>query len=95
VFVAQTLTHFLEEHFDRPMEFDVDRPQPGPDTYQPFGVGNHACLGAGLGQVQVMVNAAILLNEASFQITPSNYRLRTRLTPPAPVGLRVLYTPRR
>ena len=94
VFVAHALTQFLEEHFERPFEFDVDRPRAEPHTYAPFGVGTHTCGGAGLAELQVMVNVAILLREANFEITPFDYKLRSKITPPAPVGFRVLFSRR-
>jgi cytochrome P450 len=89
VYVAQTLTQFLPEYYDNPFEFNIDRPKGPAGTMNPFGVGPHTCIGAGMAELLVMINVAALLHHAKLQLSPSNYQLKMRLIPPAPAKFRV------
>lgn len=95
VFMAQTVTHFLPEHYERPFEFELDRPSPGPLAFAPYGVGPHTCIGAAMGELQVMANVAFLLRFGEFAVAPEGYRLKTRTIPPAPKGFRMRLVRRR
>ncbi len=86
IFMAQTIPHFLPEYFEQPFEFMLDRPKPRPLSYAPFGVGPHACIGAAMGELQVMTNLALFLHFGRFSIKPAGYRLRTKTLPLAPKG---------
>lgn len=88
IYMAQTVTHFLPEYFEDPYTFKLDRPKPQPGTFTPFGVGAHTCLGAGMAEVLLMVNAAALLHYLDLAIDPPNYKLKTGVIPlPHPKGL--------
>lgn len=88
--VATALPHFLPEFFTDPLTFDIDRyndpsgkyRQPG--IYEPFGLGPHVCLGAGMAEVLIMLTMATLLHEIQFEIDPPHYQLNIQPIP-APV----------
>jgi cytochrome P450 len=82
VFVAVTVSHFLPELFPDPLRFDIDRyreprhehRQPG--AYAPFGSGDRSCLGAGIAEIQLMVNIASVLSLFQLALDPAEYELR-------------------
>jgi cytochrome P450 len=79
--VAMTVSHFLEELYPNPLQFDLDRFRPPrnehrkPGAYAPFGLGDHTCLGAGIAEVQLMTTMATLLSSFTLQLDPPDYRL--------------------
>ena len=85
--VAMTVPHFLEELYPRPLHFDIERFRPPrnehrqPGAYAPFGLGDHACLGAGIAEVQMMVIMATLLSSYTLQLDPPDYRLTIAYDP--------------
>ena len=91
---AVALPMKLEEYFERPDEFDIDRFPGGrakaaPGVFQPFGTGPHMCLGAGLADMQMLVFLATLLRDYDLTLDPPGYALRQVLAPlPTPKGLR-------
>jgi cytochrome P450 len=89
IYVAQTITHFLPEFFEDPFTFNIDRPKPKAQTYAPFGVGPHTCIGAGMGELQIMVHIASLLHQAKYELAQPNYILKTKTLPPAPANFRL------
>lgn len=95
IYVAQTITHFLPEFFEDPFTFNIDRPKPKAQTYAPFGVGPHTCIGAGMGELQIMVHIASLLHQAKYELTSRNYTLKTKPLPPAPANFRLKIIERR
>lgn len=95
---SSPLPHFLEEYFPDPLRFDIDRfaktMKPSPSgTYQPYGVGAHLCLGAGLANVQMAVTLAVCVRDFEVEREPG-YRLSQVLDPlPVPRGFRVRFRP--
>lgn len=89
VYVAQSLTHFMPEYFEDPFTFNIDRPKPKAQTFAPFGVGPHTCIGAGMGELQIMLHIAALLHQAKYSMEPANYQLKTKTLPPAPAKFRL------
>lgn len=89
VYMAQTLTQFLPQYFDNPFEFNIDRPKAPPGTLNPYGLGPHACIGAGMAELLILINVAAFLHSAKLQMSPTNYRLKMRVIPPAPAKFRV------
>jgi cytochrome P450 len=65
--------HQLPELFPQPDMFDIDRyhaprnEHRHPGVFAPFGVGDHFCLGAGIAEIQLVVNIATILN--AYQVT--------------------------
>lgn len=76
VLVFTAANHFSHRYFPEPEKFDIDRyraprnehKQPG--VFAPFGRGNHACVGAGLAELQLMVILSVLLYQ--YEIKPVN-----------------------
>jgi cytochrome P450 len=85
VYLAQSVIHFLEENFEDPLEFRLDREKATkPSDISPFGLGPHICIGAGMGEVQIMLNIARLLYKGAFTISPSTYQISSKAIPPSP-----------
>lgn len=82
VFVAMTVSHFLADVFPSPECFDSDRyshprnEQRKPGAYAPFGLGDHACLGAGIAEIQLMSTIAALLFQYQLALDPPDYVLQ-------------------
>jgi len=80
VFTAISATHFLEEYFPEPERFDIDRFLPGrsedrqPAVFNPFGLGHHGCVAAGLFEVLTIAVVSTVLHRWRLQ---ADYRLRT------------------
>ena len=92
IYVAQSLTHFMPEFFEDPFSFNINRPKPQAHTFAPFGVGQHTCIGAGMGELQIMLHIATLLHQAKFSMQPTTYQLKTKPLPPAPANFRLKLT---
>jgi cytochrome P450 len=101
VILATSVTHFLPELFPEPLTFDPDRftaprnehRQPG--AFIPFFQGPHTCLGASLGEVQVMLVLATLLHHARLALDPPGYEIELVADPilrPRGYSARVLET---
>ena len=75
VFVGNAVTHALEEYFPNPEIFDIDRYDRAdylktPQTFAPFALGAHTCLGAGIAEIQLMVLVATLVRLLDFSLDP-------------------------
>jgi len=81
VYSATTVTHFLPEFFPAPYTFNIDRPRGRTGTFVPYGVGNFACLGAGMADVQLLVTTAALLRRGHFQFDPIDYEMQFSVIP--------------
>lgn len=87
VMTAQTVTHFLPEYYPDPYRFDVTRhlgeggPARKANIYTPFSLGAHACLGAGMAEVQMMVTMAALMYYGKFRLDPLNYEVQIQTMP--------------
>lgn len=85
VMFAQTVTHFLPEHFEDPHTFNIDRftegRKPAPNTFAPYTLGSHTCLGAGLAEIQLMVNVAIWVKHLNFELTTPDYQVPIKTMP--------------
>lgn len=71
VYIANTLTHLLPDYFPNPEVFDVDRHTRDtkvPQSFAPFTLGAHSCLGAGMAEVQMMTVIAALLRTADLTL---------------------------
>jgi cytochrome P450 len=85
LFIAPGISHFLPKFFPDPYQFDIERysstrqehKQPG--AYTPFSIGPHACPGAGLAEIQMMLTVASILYMFEPQLDPLDYELKTTL----------------
>ena len=84
--VANALTQYLPEYFPEPERFDIDRHARAdrpkvPNTYAPFTLGSHTCLGAGMAESQLMVVIATLLRHFEFALPSPDYRVEIQAAP--------------
>ncbi len=91
VLIANTLTHFLPEFFPNPDTFDLERHLPPrkedrqAGVFAPFTLGPHTCLGAGMGEVLLMVTLAAVVDSVELALDPPDYQVKQALTPiPSP-----------
>lgn len=74
VFVAMAVPHFLPALYPEPERFDIDRYRPPraehrrPGAYAPFGLGERACLGAGVAQAQMVLTVGALLSRFDLEL---------------------------
>jgi cytochrome P450 len=100
--LGNTVSHSLPELFRDPERFDADRCLPPrnehlqPGAFTAFGFGPHKCIGARLGEAQMLVTVATLLHFAELELDPPGYQLKVSTFPVLkPKGLRVRVRPRR
>jgi cytochrome P450 len=85
VLLGIVVSHFLPEFYPDPYRFDPARMKAPrsehkkPFAFGPFGVGPHTCLGANMGELQLMVTVATLLHERRFALSPHDYELKIRV----------------
>ena len=81
LFIAQTASHYMEDVFPDPWEFDIDRYKaprnehrsPG---YAPYGLGTHTCLGSRWMELQLAVNILMVAHYFNIEVFPANYKLK-------------------
>lgn len=90
VLVGSSVPHFLDEHFNNPMVFDVDRYR-NPDTqhrkpgvYNPFGRGPHMCIGKGMAEAMMQLTLARIFHRVHVSLPDPNYKLKNRLASSSP-----------
>jgi len=81
VFIAQTATHYMSDHFPDPFTFDIDRYQaPRKEhigsTYAPYGLGTHTCLGIRWTELQLAINLLMMVHYYDLEIAPKKYKLK-------------------
>ena len=87
--VCQTATHYNENHFRDPLEFDIDRYLSGraehtaPGAYAPWGLGTHTCLGNRWVELQMAVNVLLIAYHLKLEVTPADYKMRMNPFPTA------------
>ncbi len=81
--VAHCVPHYMDEFFPEPHRFDPERFLPPrnehrkhANIYVPFAVGPHTCLGAGIADVMLMLDVALILRRFELRLDPPDYRLR-------------------
>ena len=99
VMIGHTGTHYMEEYFENPLEFDIDRFLPGreehlqPSVYVPYGLGTHHCLGHRYLELQAIINLLFLAYHFELELVPSNYKMRinplSNLSPSKKMKIRV------
>ena len=81
LYIAQTASHYMDDIFPDPFEFDIDRylsprnehRSPG---YAPYGLGTHMCLGSRWMELQLAVNVLLIAHHFKIEVSPSNYKLK-------------------
>ncbi len=81
VYTSTTVPHFLPEFYPDPYTFNIDREKRPAGSFAPYGVGNYACLGAGIADVQLLVTMAALLNRGRFELNPPGYTAKLQSIP--------------
>jgi cytochrome P450 len=88
--VATTVPHHLPECFRDPFKFDIGRYESPrnehqkPGAFVPYGAGPHACLGARMAEVLIMLIMASLFRAVRLKSDPPDYELKIEAMP-APV----------
>jgi cytochrome P450 len=87
VYMAQSITHFLPDLFPDPYAFDISRYEAPRNehrqrgAFSPYGIGAHKCLGARLGEIQMMLTIATVIRTIDYEIVPKDYQLKMRTLP--------------
>lgn len=81
LFIAQTASHYMDDVFSNPFEFDIDRYLPPrvehqSPGYAPYGLGTHKCLGARAMELQLTANVLMVAHYFTLKVSPADYRLR-------------------
>ena len=81
IFIAQTATHYMSDHFPDPFTFNIDRYQaPRKEhigsTYAPYGLGTHTCLGIRWTELQLAINLLMMVHYYELEIAPKRYKLK-------------------
>ena len=81
VFIAQTATHYMGDHFPDPFKFDITRYEaPRKEhigsTYAPYGLGTHTCLGIRWTELQLAINLLMMVHYFELEIAPKRYKLK-------------------
>ena len=81
VLCCHTATHYIDDLFRNPLEFDIDRYLPErqehltPSAYVPYGLGTHTCLGHNWVQFQMVVNLLLIAHHVKLELQPAGYKL--------------------
>ncbi|MCY4587810.1 MAG: cytochrome P450 [Bryobacterales bacterium] len=79
--ICQTATHYADDLFKDPLEFDIDRYLPDraehtkPGAYAPYGLGTHTCLGNRWVELQMAVNLLLVAYHLKLEVVPVNYKI--------------------
>ena len=79
--ICQTATHYAEDLFKDPLDFDIDRYLPDraehttPGAYAPYGLGTHTCLGSRWVELQMAVNILLIAYHLKLDVMPADYKL--------------------
>ena len=79
--LCQTATHYDDDLYRDPLEFDIDRYLPdraehkAPGAYAPYGLGTHMCLGHRWVELQMAVNLLLVAYHLKLEVVPENYRM--------------------
>lgn len=86
VYVGNAITHLLPEFFPDPDVFDIDRyDRPDfkrvPQSFAPYTLGAHTCLGAGMAEVQMMALIAGLVRLLDLELEARTGPITVYATP--------------
>ena len=81
VLFGHTATHHLEDLFEDPEQFDIERYAPDRNehkqtgAYVPFGLGTHRCLSSRLVELQMAVNLLLIARHFNLSVVPPDYEI--------------------
>ena len=80
IYIANTATHYMEDVFPDPLNFDIDRYLPPRNEhvgegYSPYGLGTHACLGFRWSELHLAINLLMLAHYFRFEFARPYKRL--------------------
>ncbi len=87
--ISPTASHYHEDLFKDPQEFDIDRYLPDraehlkPGAYSPFGLGTHTCLGQRWVELQMAVNILLIAYHMDLEMASPDYKLKINPFPKA------------
>jgi cytochrome P450 len=85
VHVSPLATQHLPAYWREPFRFDagrwLDGAQPAPDTWLPFGTGDHICLGMAFALLEIVQVVVLLAAERRRPVLAGEYDLRPVLLP--------------
>lgn len=87
LYMANAVSHYMEEYFPAPETFDIDRHMPPRDehkqqgVFSPFGRGPHTCLGKTLAEIQLVLTVARLFYKLDMDLPYPGYELKTKTAP--------------
>lgn len=85
--IFNSANHFKPEYFADPQTFDIERyrePRLEHKTraaFAPFGRGPHTCVGNALAELQLTINAIVLLNKYDIDLRTPFSKLKTEYIP--------------
>ena len=77
-FWAMTAPHYSKAYYSKPEEFDITRFAPPreehkkPGVFNPWGLGTHTCMGAGWVELQIAINALLLVHYLELELPKSS-----------------------
>ena len=93
LFMANGVTHLMEEYFPKPETFDIDRYEKPREehkqsgVYSPYGRGPHTCLGKSLAEIQLLLTMARIFYKLDLSLPSPDYELKTKTAPtPGPAN---------
>jgi cytochrome P450 len=87
VILATPVAHFIPEIYPDPFTFDPERFSPPrnehqkPGAFIPFFKGPHTCIGASMGEIQVMVTVGSMVHDADLELDPPDFVMQTVADP--------------
>ncbi len=80
IHIVQTASHYMDDVFQDPFTFDIDRYLPSRNEhhspgYAPYGLGTHKCLGSRWMDLQLAVNVLMIAHYFNLEVSPANYKL--------------------
>lgn len=81
LYIVQTAAHYMDDCFEDPYKFDIDRYLPPRNEhrgagYAPYGLDTHTCAGQAWMHLQLTVTMLVIAHHFEFAPLPSDYRLR-------------------
>jgi cytochrome P450 len=85
--IFSTAGHFNEAYFPDPLAFDIERyraprqEHKARGAFAPFGRGPHACVGNALAELQLQINAIVMLHDYNIELRTPLDKLKAEYLP--------------